>query len=215
MALQDLDLKYSSGSISTSKSVHVAGNLTVDGAFTLGGTTSSAYPPVPVPSDHGLSGWSYDPSHALSALTPTLGTVYLSAVYIRQTTTVSKCWFMLGTAATTPTAGQSWAGLVNSSGTILSTSALDAIVTTGNSPKSATLSSPQSIAAGTYWVALLFNAAVAPVIYKTAMPFTGFGVVNQAASVYRYATNATAQTSLSTLTMSSNVAGQSIWVGVS
>nr|WTB31181.1 hypothetical protein OG781_18315 [Streptomyces sp. NBC_00830] len=213
--LQDIDLKYVNGVLTTSKNIHTTGSLSVDGSFTLGGTTSSAYPPVPVPSDHGLLGWSYDPSFALSALTPTLGTVYLSAVYIRQATTISKLWFMLGTAATTPTSGQNWIGLVNSSGTILSTASLDSVITGSNAPKSATLSAAQAVAPGTYWVALLFNAAAAPVIYKTAMPFTGFGVVNQATVAFRYATAGTSQTTLSAITVSSNVAGQSIWVAAS
>jgi hypothetical protein len=215
MTLKEIDLKYVNGVLTTSASLHTTGGLTVDGSFTLGGTPSSAYPPVPVPSDHGLLGWSYDPSFALSTLTPTLGTVYLSAVYIRQATTISKCWFMLGTAATTPTSGQNWIGLVNSSGAILSTASLDSVVTSGNAPKSATLSAAQPVAAGTYWVALVFNAAAAPVIYKTAMPFTGFGVVNQNTSGYRYATAGASQTSLSAITMSSNAAGQSIWAAVS
>jgi hypothetical protein len=215
MTLQDLDLKYVNGVLTTSKNLHTTGGLTVDGSFTLGGVTTASYPPVPVPSDHGLLGWSYDPSFALSTLTPTLGTVYLSAVYIRQAVTISKLWFLQGTAATTPTSGQNWIGLVNSSGTILSTASLDSIVTSPNAPKSATLSAAQAVTAGTYWVALLFNAAAAPVIYKTAMPFTGFGVVNQSAATQRYATAGTSQTTLSAITMSSNAAGQSIWVAAS
>ncbi|MFI2757842.1 hypothetical protein ACH5A3_03030 [Streptomyces echinatus] len=213
--LQDIDFKYVNGVLTTSRNIHTTGNLTVDGSFTLGGTTTSSYPPVPVPGDHGLLGWSYDPSFALSTLTPTLGTVYMSAVYIRQATTISKLWYMQGTAATTPTAGQNWIGLVNSSGTVLSTASLDSVVTSSNAPKSATLSAAQSVTAGTYWVALVFNAAAAPVIYKTAMPFTGFGVVNQSAASQRYATAGTSQTTLNSITMSSNAAGQSIWVAAS
>ncbi|MET7761702.1 hypothetical protein ABZS71_06560 [Streptomyces sp. NPDC005393] len=122
---------------------------------------------------------------------------------------------MLGTAATTPTAGQNWIGLVNSTGTILSTASLVSLITSGSVPKSATLTAAQSLAAGTYWVAQLFNAAAVPLIYRTAMPFTGFGVVNQSTATQRYATAGTSQTTLASITMSSNAAGQSIWVAVS
>ncbi|WP_405620251.1 hypothetical protein [Streptomyces sp. NBC_00076] len=215
MTLQDIDFKYVGGVLTTGRNIRTTGNLTVDGTVTIGGATSTSSPAVPVPGDHGLAAWSYDPTVAVSTLTPTLGTVYLSAVYLRQPTTISKCWFLLGTAAGTPTSGQNWAGLVNSSGTVLSTASLDTVVTGSNTPKSGTLSTPQSVAAGTYWVALLFNGTTAPVVYKTAMPFTGFANVNQTAATYRYATAGTAQTTLSNITPSSNGAGQSVWVGVS
>lgn len=193
----------------------VTGNLTVDGNFTLGGTTVTSLPPTPQPSDHNLISWAYDPTLAVSTLTPTLGTVYLSAIPVRQATTISKLWFLLGTAAGTPTSGGNWIGLINSTGTLLGTASLDSVVTGSNTPKSGTLSTPQAVAAGVYWVALLFNAATAPVIYKTAMPFAGFANVNQTAASYRYATAGTGQTTLSTITPSSNAAGQSIWVAAS
>lgn len=207
--LQDIDLAYDrTGALTTSRSLKVAGALTVAGS-------PVSAPSVPQPGDHALAAWSYDPSFALSGLTPTLGTVYLSAVYLRQAATISKCWFMLGTAAGTPTAGQNWAGLINASGTVLSTASLDTVVTGSNTPKFGTLSTPQSVAAGMYWVALLFNGATAPVVYKTAAPFLGFGTVNQAAAAYRYATAGTGQTALNNITPASNGQGQSIWVAVS
>lgn len=213
--LQEIDLKYVGGVLTTSKNIRTTGSLTVDGSLTLGGSTTSSLPPVPSPSDHGLAAWSYDPTVAVTTLTPVLGTVYLSALYIRQQVTISKLWFLLGTAATTPTAGQSWIGLYNSSGTVLSTAALDSIITGSNSPKSATLTAAQTVAAGTYWVGIVVNASVAPVIYKTNMPFLGFADVNQTAASFRYAINGTAQTTLNNITPSSNTAGQSIWVAAS
>lgn len=215
MTLQDIDFKYVNGVLTTSRPIHTTSSLTVDGTFTLGGSTSTSLPPVPSPSDHGLAAWAYDPTVAVTTLTPVLGTVYLSAVYIRQQTTISKCWFLLGTSATTPTAGQSWIGLYNSSGTVLSTASLDSIITGSNTPKSATLTTPQTVAAGTYWVGMVFNAAAAPVIYKTNMPFLGFADINQTAASFRYAINGTTQTALNNITPSSNSAGQSIWVAVS
>ncbi|MET7924738.1 hypothetical protein ABZT43_12230 [Streptomyces sp. NPDC005349] len=217
MALQDIPLAWSRLRTAwrLAGNMAITGNLTVDGSVTIGGSTSTSSPPVPQPADHNLAAWSYDPTVAISTLSPTLGTVYLSAIPIRQTTTISKLWFLLGTAAGTPTAGQNWIGLYNSAGTILSTASLDSVVTGSNTPKSGTLSAAQSVGAGIYWVGMVFNGSTAPVVYKTAMPFTGFANVNQTAATYRYAVNGTSQTALSNITPSSNGAGQSIWVGAS
>jgi hypothetical protein len=216
MAIQDIPLAWSRlrNAWRLTGNAAVTGNLTVDGTLTAGGSTLSA-PSVPQPADHSMVSWAYSPELAVTTLTPVLGTVYLTALPVRTATTVSKLWFLMGTAATTPTAGQSWAGLISPSGTVLSTAALDSVITSGNAAKSATLSAAQAVTPGMYWGALLINAAAAPVLYKTNMPFLGLANVNQSAAVYRYAINGTGQTTLSTITPSSNAAGQSIWMGAS
>lgn len=191
------------------------GNVTIDGALTVGGTTSSALASEPVPSDHGLISWPYKPELAVTTLTPVLGTVYMTALPIRQATTISKIWFLLGTAATSPTAGQNWCGLISPAGTLLSSGSLDSVITGSNAPKSGTLATPQAVSSGMYWGALLFNAAAAPVIYKTNQPFLGYSNVNQAPAAYRYAINGTTQTTLGNITPANNQPGQSIWMGFS
>lgn len=216
MALQDLPLAWSRlrSAWRLTGNAAVTGNLAVDGTLTVAGTGLAA-PSQPQPADHAMVSWSYSPELAVTTLTAVLGTVYLTALPVRTATTISKLWFLMGTAATTPTAGQSWAGLINPAGTLLSTASLDSVITSGNTPKSATLTAAQAVTPGMYWGALLFNAAAAPVVYKTNMPFLGYANVNQSAAAYRYAINGTGQTTLSSITPSSNTAGQSIWMGAS
>jgi hypothetical protein len=193
----------------------VSGNLTVDGALTLGSTALTPQPAEPMPADHDMVSWSYKPELAVTTLTPVLGTVYLTALPVRTATTVSKLWFLMGAAATTPTAGQSWAGLISPAGTMLSTASLDSIITSGNAAKSATLAAPQAVSPGMYWGALLFNAAAAPVVYKTNSPFLGFANVNQSAASGRYSINGTGRTTLTNIDPSANTAGQTVWMGLS
>lgn len=217
MALQDIPLTWSRlrNAWQLAGSAALTGNLTVDGTLSVGGSSVSA-PSTPLPGDHGLTAWSYDPSFASTGQLLTNGTVYLSAVYLRQAATVSRCWFLTSTAATTPTAGQNWIGLVNSAGTVLSTASLDSVITTGSSARSATLTTPQSVAASTYWVAILCNATTAPTLMRTNGLTTGTNNANLSGSGLRYATNLTGQTSLpASLTPGSNVVGPSLWVAVS
>ncbi|MEU6543902.1 hypothetical protein [Streptomyces sp. NPDC046859] len=208
--LQDIDLAYDrTGALTTSKNLKVGGTLTVAGS-------PVSVPSAPLPGDHGFHAWQYDPSFASTGQLLTNGTIYLSAVYLRQTVTVAKCWFLMSTAAATPTAGQNWIGLVNASGTVLSTASLDSVITTGSTARSATLTTPQAVAAGTYWVAIVCNASTAPTLMRTNGMTTGTNNANLTGASLRYATNLTGQTTLpASLTMSSNVVGPSLWVAVS
>ena len=217
MALQDIPLAWSRlrNAWRLTGNAALTGNWAVDGTLTVAGSAVSA-PSTPLPGDHGFQAWQYDPSFASTGQLLTNGTVYLSAVYLRQAVTVSKCWFLMSTAAATPTAGQNWIGLVNASGTVLSTASLDSVITTGSTARSATLTTPQAVAAGTYWVAIVCNATTPPTLMRTNGMTTGTNNANLTGASLRYATNLTAQTTLpASLTMSSNVVGPSLWVAVS
>jgi hypothetical protein len=206
--LQDIDLKYVGGVLTAGSPLAVP-SLTVAGAPVTG-------PSTPQPADHGFTVWTYDPSFASTGQLLTNGTVYLSAVFLRAATTVTKCWWLMSTAASTPTAGQNWVGLVNSSGQILSTASIDALITTSTVARSATLTTPQAVAAGTYWVAFVCNASTGPTLLRTNGLSTGTNNAGLSGATLRYATNLTGQTSLpASLTMGSNVAGPSLWVAVS
>lgn len=217
MALQELPLRWSRlrQAWQLTGNAAVTGNLAVDGNLSVTGSAPVSLPPEPMPSDHQMVSWAYKPELAITPLTPVLGTVYLTGLPVRTAGTISKLWFMLGTAATTPTAGQSWMGLYNPSGTLLSTGSLDSIITGSNTSKSVALTAAQAVTPGMYWAAFLVNAAAAPVIYKTNAPFTGWANVNQSAAAFRYAINGTGQTSLSNITPANNTAGQTIWMGAS
>lgn len=208
--LHDIDLTYDrTGALTTPRALKVGGPLTVAGA------TVSA-PNIPLPTDHGLTAWSYDPSFASTGQLLTNGTIYLSAVYLRAAATISKCWFLTSAAAVTPTAGQNWIGLVDSTGAVLSTANLDSVITTGSTARTATLTAAQTVSAGTYWVAIVCNAATAPTLIRTNGLTTGTNNANLTGASNRYATSLTGQTTLpASLTLSSNAVGPSLWVAVS
>lgn len=217
MALQDVPFAWSKlrSAWRLAGSMALTGNLAVDGSVTAGGVAVGVPPSEPVPGDQGLISWSYKPELATSTLAPVSGTVYLTALPVRAPTTVSRLWFLMGAAAVSPVAGQNWAGLISPGGTLLSTASLDSVITGSNSPKFATLSTPQQVNTGFYLCALLFNATTNPVLYKTATPFLSFAVLNQAAAAYRYATNGTGRTALANIDPAVNAAGPSLWMGLS
>lgn len=212
MALRDILLKYRNGKLWTDKDVDLAGALTVQG-FAVG------QPDALGPGDNNMVAWNYHPAGvSTTGSLLTSGTLYLNKVVFRnKKSSVTKLWRIQGTAGATPTSGQNFMGLYDSTGALLSSVNIDAQVTDSNGPKSATLDTPLSnLVAGTYFVGLLFNAGTVPVIYRTAQPFTADAMANQSASQYNHATNGTSLTALpSSVTLSSNALGQSIWVGVS
>lgn len=217
MTLQDIPLIWSRlrTAWQLTGNLAVTGNVALDGTLTVAGSSIGA-PSTPQPGDHGFTAWSYDPSFASTGQLLTNGTVYLSAVYLRTPTTVSKCWWLVSAAAVTPTAGQNWVGLVNSAGTVLSTASIDALITTASVARSATLTTPQTVGAGMYWVAFVCNASTAPTLMRTNGLATGTNNANLSGASLQYATNGTAQTSLpASVTPASNSAGPSLWVAVS
>jgi hypothetical protein len=226
--LNDVDLKYADGVITTPKGLATTGALSgaslgVSGAATLGSLTVGGQAYAVNPSqwqaeDYGLISWSSDPSIGTSTTNAvTNGTIYLSALKIRRATTITNVHWAPGTAGVTPTSGQNFAALVNSSGVILSSVGIDALVTTagGNKPV-AVLGAPQAVGVGTVWVALLFNASTPPVLLRTSGQQTGTNNYGLTAATYRYAINGTGATALpGSFTMGANTVGPSLWVAVS
>lgn len=231
--LQDIDLSYKAGVLYTTKSLEVGGNVSVDGTLAVAAdpvsslqvatkhyvdTSSPAAvnPNIALPSDLGFIAWSYDPAFTSSSTVVTNGTLYLSAVYIRAATTISKVWWGVATAGATPTSTQNNVGLYSSAGTLLSSVNVDAKVTGSNSVQFGTLGAAQAVATGFYWVGLLFNAGTPPTLVRTSGLVAGINDANMSTSTYRYATNGTSLTALpSPITPGSNGTGPSFWVAVS
>jgi hypothetical protein len=213
MALQDIDLKYKSGSIYTAKNVTIDGLVAMASGATVGGNpiTSGGWSPA----DHGLTAWSGDPAMATSTATITNGTVYLARLNIRAATTISKIWWDHTTAPTTPTAGQNFAGIYSSAGTLLASASIDANTTSGLQNVSIT---PQVVGAGFIWAAFVFNAATPPVLMRFGGQTAAANVVNLSAATYRWAVNGTGATALaSTITPASNsqTGVSAIWAAAS
>lgn len=205
-----LDLRDSTG-----MSVLNVGN---SGTSTLQGFTG-AYPLIPntfMPQDHGWKAWSSDPTGATNSSLLTNGTVYLSQIAVRTSTLVSNIVWWVSVAGATPVSSQNFVGLYNSSGTRLATVNVDASISAAGVKTSAI--TPVTLAAGKYWVAMVFNASTAPTIAR-ASGLTGDGFNGGlTAATLRYATNGTGQTSLaSSITPASNASSAFAgpWVAVS
>ena len=208
--LHDLPIKYSRGVVT------VAAPLAAPAGSTVGGLTV-ADPNIPLPGDHGLIAWTGDPSIMSGTQLLTAGTLYLSAVRLRRTATVTKLWWIQSTAGTTPTAGQSFAGLYKADGTLLSSASADALITGSNGEKFATLDAAQTnLPAGMYWGGLLINADTPPTVGRTSGVLQSTNNLNLSGASLRFATNGTGRTALpNPLTPASNAVGPSIWMALS
>jgi hypothetical protein len=168
------------------------------------------------PPDSGLLSWSYDPAFTSTGQLTVNGTLYLIKVPIRSLQPISTIWWNASAPGVTPTSGQNWAGIFNSSGTLVASVGVDAKVTSSNTPVSVTLGTSYTpTQPGFVWVALLFNAATPPTLLRTNGANLSTNNAGLAASAYRFATNGTGLTALpGSVTPSSNAAGPAIWVGV-
>ncbi|MFI9339968.1 hypothetical protein ACIG0D_01630 [Streptomyces sp. NPDC052773] len=185
--LQDIDLAYDrSGALATSRTLKAP-------AVVAGGVPLTA-PSQPQPADHGLIAWSADPSLAGSTSAAVSGTLYLAAVWIRSAAMISRLWWVHTTAGSGIVAGQCWAGLYDSAGARLASVGVDSEAA-ANGPRSPAVA-PLAVAAGRYWVALLFNATTPPILARTAGASATANNLNLTAASLRYAVNGTGLTAL-------------------
>jgi hypothetical protein len=144
---------------------------------------------VSLPQDHGAIAWNFHPALGSTNTTATNGSIYLARINVRSVATVSTVWWAQSTGPTSPVAGQNFAGLYSSSGTLLSSVNVDS--KTGNGPQSATLSAAQTIGPGFVWLALMFNAATPPSLIRGGGLSAAGNVFGQTASIVDWAVNGT------------------------
>lgn len=168
------------------------------------------------PEEHGLVTWNYDPSQMSTVGTPVSGTVRMVRLpNFPQNVSITSLAFHVGTSATTPVAGQCFAGLYNFTGSLLAVTAdLSTVVATAGS-KVVPLTAPHAAVPGNYWVGLLFNAATPPALSCTATSSPTRVNFNLLPEQSRFADGPAAQTTLPALiTMSALVqSAQSTWAG--
>jgi hypothetical protein len=116
--------------------------------------------PTIAPADHGLITWTHDPATCRSTGDNiTSGTVYLCKVKIvDRATVVTNVLLSILNTPTSMTASQNFVGLYDSAGTRLAVSADQASNWTTAGLKTVALTSPQTLAVGTYYVAILMNS---------------------------------------------------------
>jgi hypothetical protein len=114
------------------------------------------------PASYGYITWAYDPAvtGSATALT-TAGTVYTILLNIEVATTITNIIMDVGTAGSSLTTGQCFAALYQG-GTLLSTTADQAVAWASTGAKTMALSVAQSVTAGQVIVAVWFNGTTGP-----------------------------------------------------
>lgn len=203
--LQDIDLQYSGGILTSGHAINAAGLLAngVDVNDVQAG-------------DHGLIAWNYDPIITGSTTTTAANTIYLAAIYLRRARTVSKLWCIINSAGATPTAGANNLGLYNASGSLLGSINIDSKIS-ATGPQSGTLGSTITAAAGLNWVAMQFQASTQPGLGRTNVAVLGSAITNQSPAGYRFATNGSGTTLPASITPTNNstTGAAALWAGIS
>ncbi|MEV5915824.1 hypothetical protein AB0M00_43945 [Streptomyces chartreusis] len=159
------------------------------------------------PSAHGIAAWCYDPALAVNSTALSNGILYLTRVNIAADVNVTKLYWWVGNSGSSPVSGQNQVGLYSSAGTLLASTTVDSAISTAGF-KTTTITSQALTAGAFYWVAMVFNASVAPTLTR-ASGWTGVDTaanLGQPAASSRFATNGSSRTALpSTITPASNV----------
>jgi hypothetical protein len=114
------------------------------------------------PQDMNMKAWTQDPAGCGSTgSASTSGVMYLSRVILRSAATISNLYYTVATAGVTLTAGQNWCGLYNSTGTKLAEGPDQTTPMTSLGTKTVAIT-PQNLAAGSYYIALLTNGTTPP-----------------------------------------------------
>ncbi|MFF3928554.1 hypothetical protein [Streptomyces hirsutus] len=192
---------YTAGAVAVTGTPNPAGTTVLRGVTAAGSGTSSvrntaADPTVFGPSDHGLIAWTYDPATLRSSSNATTsGTVYLCKVKVGARSLVSNVLIGVEAAGAGLTAGQCVVGLYSSSGTRLAVSADQSGAWTTGGLKTIPLTAAQTVAPGTYYVAILAVGTTPP---QLAMGAGGSTNINAglATAAARFLTGPTAQTAL-------------------
>lgn len=202
---KDVNLyRSAAGVLATDQTLTVGQNLSV-GSHALG---------IARPGETSLVAWAFDPANIASGKAGTAGTLYLSALYVAKSATVTKLLWGINTAGATATSGQNFVGLYSSSGTLLASVGVDARVTT-TGLFTETISA--SVTPGLYWVGFMFNASTMPQVYRGQDLNATLMNSGATTSTLRFCTNGTGLTTSlpSTITPASNTAAQfSYWAAI-
>lgn len=187
------------------------GNISLTGSI-----TGATEPNAPFPSDHAYIAWVYDPVFTSGSGTVNSSGLYLSAMYIRATTTISNIVIYIFTAGATLTTGENFVGLYNQSGVLLSGSADQTTTFTGTGAKTIPLTTPQTVGPGLYWAAVLANGTTGPALARANTNITAMMDIGLGANAYRFGLLAGAGTTLpASFTPSSlTIPGAPFWMAV-
>lgn len=129
------------------------------------GSAAVTLPPMEAfcPADYSWIAWSGDPLNAYTnAAFSVAGDAFFTLIPIRAATTITNVIMYVAVAGATLTSGQNFAGLFNSSGTLLSATADQSTNWQSTGLKTMALSSSQAVAAGMYYVGFFQNGTTLP-----------------------------------------------------
>jgi hypothetical protein len=152
-----------------------------------------------LPSDQNFLAWPYDPAAGMvnSSVLSALGTLNLIRVNIRSAVSVTNVVALVAVAGGTLTAGQNFAGLYNSAGTLVGASADQTANWGGTGQFTMPLTGgPFALPAGFYWVALLANGTTSPSFGRSFNTFAAVANGSLPAAQSRYGAGPAAQTTL-------------------
>jgi hypothetical protein len=204
---EDMRIENNGGTVNYTKSSSTVTRAIT--SFNTGGTFQSGLLQYPLSTvntaafnqaDHNLLAWTQDPAtlRASGDVLASSGVLYLAKLKIvNRSTLVSNILYGVVTAGATLTAGQNFVGLYNSSGTLLSGTADQTTNFGSTGLKTAALTTPQTLAVGTYYVAFLSNGTTKPALAMGAGH--GIAAITNAGltlSTARFASYGSAQTTL-------------------
>jgi hypothetical protein len=177
---------------------YVTKQMTIDGSLGLiTGPTRGAKPVTfPgahwLPGDHGLITWTGDPEYATAnTVVATAGTVYHCKVHCPVLFTATNVIIYVVTAGTVLTSGQCFAGLYNSAGTLIASTAdissgATSFATSGSYTFALSGGPYVNLAAGDYTVAFFFNGTGGPSLARFGNVAAGLVNVALSAGNYRH-----------------------------
>lgn len=158
--------------------------------------------------DSGYKAWTFPAEQAGGAGSiPGAGVVTLGKVLVNSAQSVTSVALYVNTGGTGLTSGQNFAGVYNSGGTLVATTADLTAAWAGTGWMAHALSGgPYTLTQGAYWVAIMSNGTTRPTFSRNASNLSGAlynGLLANAS--LRFATNGTGTTALpSLITPSSN-----------
>jgi hypothetical protein len=159
----------------------------------------------PLASDQNLLAWSYDPAVPGASSSPTGGTIQLIRLILRTPALVTNVLAHVATAGSGLTAAQNLAGLYTAAGALLSGTADQTASWGSTGLKTMALTTPQNLAAGNYYAALLSVGTTPPQFSRSGGLTAEANLLNAglASSAARFATGPASLTALpASITMS-------------
>lgn len=171
---------------------------------------------APTPAANSLALWNFDPVAASANTTVSAGKVWLMAVQVLTARTITNLIVNVNSNAVGGTSGQNWAALYDSTGARVGLTADQTTAWGSNGDKIMALSAPYAAPIGTYYVALLANAATSTMKVIAASPSNLAVNVGIAAAPFRFNSGLSGQTTMpASVTLSSFSSDFPLWVGIS